>query len=114
MKKPSKINYFLYKHSKQTNHSLSNTSIQPVENNFYDGNFTKRYRNILRLGLGLKWVKVLQTPHSLGFTDNNYHEGNISRLPKCDFFSLLDICKRNKRSHRYLKRKTRHVLTLSD
>ena len=86
MKKPSKINYFLYKHSKQTNHSLSNISIQPVEKNFYDGNFTKRYRNILRRGLELKWVKVLQTPHSLGFNDNIYHEGNISRLPDFDIF----------------------------
>ena len=34
----------------------------------------------------------------LGFNDNIYHEGNISRLPDFDvFFSLLD--KRNNRSH---------------
>ena len=85
----------------------------------YDGNFTKRYRNILRHELELKWIKLLQTPHPLGSNDNIYHEGNISRLPDFDVFSALDIRKRNKGSHgRHkngnLKRKTKHVLTLSD
>ena len=50
--------------------------------------------------LELKWIKLLQTPHPLGFNDDIYHEGNISRLPKFDvFLSLLDIGKRNRRSH---------------
>ena len=31
--------------------------------------------------LELKWIKLIQTPHPLGFNDNIYHEGNISRLP---------------------------------
>ena len=63
----------------------------------YD-NSSKRYRNILRHGLDLKWIKLLQTPHPLSFNDNIYHDGNISRLPDFDvcFFTLLDIRKRNK------------------
>ena len=44
----------------------------------YGDNSTKR--NILRDELELKWIKLLQTPHPLGFNDI-YHEGNISRLP---------------------------------
>ena len=39
------------------------------------------------LELELKWIKLLQTPHLLGFNDNIYHEGNISRLPDFDVFS---------------------------
>ena len=54
----------------------------------------------IRHELELKWIKLLHTPHPLGFNDNIYHESNISRLPDFDvFFSLLDIRKRNKRSH---------------
>ena len=76
---------------KLTNHSPSNISIQHVENIFYDDYSTKRYRNILRheLELELKWIKLLQTPHPLGFNDNIYHEGNISRLPDFDVFFLF-------------------------
>ena len=50
----------------------------------------KAYRNILRHEFELKWIKLLQTPHPLGFNDNIYHEGNISRLPDFDggFFSF--------------------------
>ena len=54
----------------------------------------------------------MQNPHPLCFNDDIYHEGNISRLPDFDVFSLLDICKRNNRSHG--KRKSKHVLTLSE
>ena len=76
-------------------------------------------RNILRHELELKWIKLLQTPHQLGFNDNTYHEGNISRLPDLVFFSLLEIRKGNNRSHGKrkngnLKRKNKHVLTLSE
>ena len=75
-------------------------SFQPVEKITYGDNSTIRYRNILRHELELKWIKLLQTPHPLGFNDNIYHQGNISRLPDFDvFFSLLDIRKRNNRSH---------------
>ena len=55
----------------------------------------KEYRNILRHEFELKWIKLLQTPHRLGLNDNIYHEGDISRLPNFDVFSLLDIRKRN-------------------
>ena len=96
---PHKIDNFLYRHFKQTNHSTSSISIQPVEKITYGDNSTKRYRNILRHELELKWIKLLQTPHPLGSNDNIYHEGNISRLPDFDVFSLLDIRKRNKQSH---------------
>ena len=74
--------------------------------------------------LELKWIKLLQTPHPLGFKDNIYHESNISRLPDFDVFPLLDIRKRNNRSHGKqtvckrkngnLKRKNKHVLSLSE
>ena len=94
-KKPRKIDNFLYLHFKQTNHPNSSISIQPVEKITYGDNSTKRYRNILRHKLELKWIKLLQTPHPLGFNDNIYHEGNISRLPDFDVFSLIDIRKRN-------------------
>ena len=57
-----------------------------VEKLIYGDNSTKRYRNILRHELELKWIKLLQTPHPLGFNDNIYHEGNISRLPDFDVF----------------------------
>ena len=76
-KKPRKIDNFLYRHFKQTNHSTSSISIQPVEKIIYGDNSTKRYRNILRHELELKWIKLLQTPHPLGFNDNIYHEGNF-------------------------------------
>ena len=53
--------------------------------------------------------------NSLGFNDNIYHEGSISRLPDFDGF----FRKRKKRSHGKrkngnLKRKNKLVLTLSD
>ena len=47
-KKPHKIDNFLYRLFKQTNHSTSSISIQPVEKITYGYNSTKRYRNILR------------------------------------------------------------------
>ena len=119
IKKPRKIVNFLYRHFKQTNHSTSSISIQPVEKITYGDNSTKRCRNILRLELELMWIKVLQTPHPLGFNDNIYHEGNISRLPDFDVFSLLDIRKRNNQSHGKRKngnfnRKNKHGLTLPE
>ena len=59
----------------------------------------KDSKNILRHELELKWIERLQTPFPLGFNDNIYHEGNISKMPDFDAFSLLDIKKRIKRSH---------------
>ena len=79
----------------------------------------KDSKNILRHELELKWIKRLQTPFSLGFNDNIYHEGNISKMPDFDAFFLLDIKKRNKRSHAKrkngnFKRKHKTVLSLFD
>ena len=74
IKKPRKIDNFLSMHFKQTNHSTSSIPIQPVQKITYDDNTNKRYTNILRHELELKWIKR----HPLGFNDNIYHEGNIS------------------------------------
>ena len=46
-----------------------------------------------------KWIKFLQTPYPLGFNDNIYHEGNLSKMPDFDVFSLLEFRKRTARSH---------------
>ena len=59
-KKPRKIDNFLYRHFKQTNHSTSSISIQPVETITYNDNSTRRYRNILR--------------HELEFNGKNYYK----------------------------------------
>ena len=42
IKKPRKIYNFLYRHFKQTNHSNSSISIQPVEKITFDDNSSKR------------------------------------------------------------------------
>ena len=42
----------------------------------------------------------MQSPFPLGFNDNIYHEGNISKMPDFDvFFSVLECNKRKNRSH---------------
>ena len=33
----------------------------------------------------------------MGFNDNNYHEGNISKMPDFDVFSFMEIRKRKSR-----------------
>ena len=91
--------YFLITQPKHMLWVLKRSRWEHIEKIIYGDNSTKRYRNILRHELKLKWIKLLQTPHPLGFNDNIYHEGNISRLPDFDVFSLLDIRKRNNRSH---------------
>ena len=85
----------------------------------YTSNSTERFKNILRHDLKLKWIKRLQTSFPLGFNDNIYHEGNISKMPDFEFFSLLDIKKRNNRSHGKrkngnFKRKHKTILSLFD
>ena len=74
----------------------SKVLIQSVERIIHKSNSTERLKNILRLEP--KWIKRLQAPFSLGFNDNIYHEGNISKMPDFDVFSLLDVKKRKKRS----------------
>ena len=48
IKKLCRIDNFLHRQFKQTNHSTSSISIQPVVKIKYDDNSTKRYRNILK------------------------------------------------------------------
>ena len=48
IKKPRKIDNFLYRHFKQTNHSSSSISIQAVQKITYGDNSTKIYRNMLK------------------------------------------------------------------
>ena len=72
--------------------------LQPVEEMIFNSNSTERNKNIFRQDTKLKWIKSLQTPFPLGFNNNIYHQGNISKMPDFDVFSLLDIRRRNRRS----------------
>ena len=99
MKKTKPIDTFLYQHFKRTGHSPNDVLVQPVEKVTYDKNSSSRFKIIKRHGTELKWIKLLQTPFPLGFNDNIYHEGNISKMPDFDVFSLLEIRKRKSRSH---------------
>ena len=65
---------------------LSKIVIQPVEKIIYDPNSSARLKNIKRHETELKWIKFLQSPSPLGFNDNIYHEGNISKMPDFDVF----------------------------
>ena len=65
----------------------------------YDPNSSTRLKNIKRHETELKWIKFLQSPFPLGFNDNIYHEGNISKMPDFDVFSVLECKKRKSRSH---------------
>ena len=65
----------------------------------YDQNSSTRLKNIKRHETELKWIKFLQSPFPLGFNDNIYHEGNISKMPDFDVFSVLECKKRKSRSH---------------
>ena len=46
-----------------------------------------------------KWIKLLQTLFPLGFNDNIYHEGSISKMFDFNIFSLLECQKRKTRYH---------------
>ena len=92
--------------------------LQPVEEMILNSNSTERYKNIFRHETELKWIKSLQTPFPLGFNDNIYHQGNISKMPD---FSLLGIRRfsrrsRGKRKNGNLKRKHKNKTfgTLTD
>ena len=73
--------------------------MQPVEKLIYDENSSVRFNTIKRFESELKWIKLLQSASPLGFNDNIYQEGNISKMPDFDVFSLLEIRKRKRRSH---------------
>ena len=64
---------------------------------FYDANSTSRFKIIKRHETELKWIKLL------GFNDSIYHEGNLSKMPDFDVFSLLEFRKRTARSHGFKK-----------
>ena len=64
----------------------------------YDANSTSRFK-IIKIHETEIWIKLLQTPYPLGFNDNIYHEGNLSKMPDFDVFSLLEFHKHTARSH---------------
>ena len=92
MKKPKKFDTFLYPHFKSNGHSPRKIVIQTVEKIIYDPNSSTRLKNIKRHETELKLIKLLQSPFPLGFNDNTYHEGNISKMPDFDVLSVLE-CK---------------------
>ena len=98
MKKPNPIDTFLYQHLKLTGHSPNDVLVQPVEKLTYDKKSSSRFKIIKRHETELKWIKILQTPFPLGFNNNIYHKGNISKMPDFGVFSLLEIRKRKSRS----------------
>ena len=64
---------------------------------FFYSNSTEVY-NVNLFRCELRWIKTLQTSFPLGFIDDIYHMGNVSKMP--DFYvSLLGGCKRNERSN---------------
>ena len=65
----------------------------------HDENSSVRFKNIKQFETELKWIKLLQTPFPLGFNDNIYHEGNISKMPDFDVLTLSESRKRKSRSH---------------
>ena len=79
MKKPKPMDTFLYQHFKLSGHSPNDVLKQPVEKLTCDKNSSSRFKIIKRHETELKMIKLLQTPFPLGFNDNIYHEGNISK-----------------------------------
>ena len=61
--------------------------MQPVEKLIYDENSSVRFNYIKRLETEIKWIKLLQSASPLGFNDNIYQEGNISKMPDFYMFS---------------------------
>ena len=57
----------------------------------FDPNSSSKFKNVKRHELKLKWVTFLQSRFPLGFNDNIYHEGNISRMPDFDVVSRLGM-----------------------
>ena len=64
----------------------------------YDENSSVRFNTIERLETELKWIKLLQSASPLGSYNTINQEGNISKMPDFDVFSLLEIRKRKRRS----------------
>ena len=66
IKKPKKIDTFLYQHFKRTGHSPDNVLVQPVEKLIYDENSSVRFNTIKRFESEFKWIKLLQSASPLG------------------------------------------------
>ena len=88
MKKPKKFDMFLYLQFKNNCHSPNKILIQPDGKMINNPNSSSGLKNIKRHETKLKWIKYLQSPFSF-LNDNIYHEGNISKMPNFDVFSLL-------------------------
>ena len=71
-------------------YSPDNVLVQPVEKLSYDENSSVIFNTIKMLETEFKWIKLLQSASALGLNDNIYHEGNISKMPDFDVFSLLE------------------------
>ena len=99
IKKPKRIDTFLCQHYKRTSHSPDNVLVQSVEKLIYDEHSSVRFITIKRLETELKWIKLLQSATPLGFNNIIYQEGNTSKMPDFDVFSLLEIRKRKRRSN---------------
>ena len=65
----------------------------------YQENSSTRFKIIKRHETELKWIRFLQTHFPLGFNDNIYHEGSISKMADFDVVFLLGFRKRKSRSH---------------
>ena len=79
-KKPKQFDTVLYQHFQCTGHSPNDNSVQPVEKLTYQENSSTRFKIIKRHETELKLIKFLQTSSPLGFNDNIYHEGNMSKM----------------------------------
>ena len=84
---------------KLTGRSPNDVLVQAMEKLTYDKNSSSTFKIIKRHETELKWIQLLQTHFPLGFNDNIYHDGNCSKMPDFDVFSLLEIRKRKSRSH---------------
>ena len=91
MKKLKGFDNFLHRHFKHTCHSPDKVSVQPVKKIIYDENSTSKFNIFEKHETKLKWVKLLQTLFLLGLNDNMYHEGNITKMPDFDVFSLFGM-----------------------
>jgi len=114
-----KNNNFIYKHFLSSKHSLDYVTCQPLEQIVYEDNATVAQKNRARFTAELNWIKKLQTPYPLGLNDNIYKQGNLSKDPDIDVFSLVHERKRRARSHGKringnIKRKRKDNTTIDD
>jgi hypothetical protein len=119
MRSRNKFTTFLYQHFRKSGHTIDQVTIQPVEQIVYDINCTSSFKIKARHLAEFKWIKNLQSPFPLGLNDNIYQEGNISKNPDIDIFSILNIRKRKSRSHGIrrngnIKRKSKVNISVAD